>query len=604
MSEPFRIVVVGGGMAGLGAARVLEAARAEDPAVDWQLYEQDPRLGGKVHTVRRDGFVVEGGPDSAIIEKPWPITTAREVGIGDRFLDCNEDIRKSFVFTRGSLHELPEGIILMVPTRMVPFAMSRLMTWPGKVRMGLDLILPRGGAATAGPAGPVGSALDESLGDFVRRRLGREALQRIAEPIVAGIHAGDPEQMSVRATFPMFLDMEREHRSLILAMLKRRKARQKAAAARLAGAPGAAGGPGGAQGGARPAGPKSYFYSFKGGLQDLSDAVVASLPAERLHAGVGVKSMAECGAGCGARPGSGAYALELSDGTRLVADAVVLATPAWASGDLLRPVAPLAAADLSSIEYVTTATASVAFRRDQVGHDLKGFGFVVPRAEDRPVMATTWSSSKFDGRAPAGHVLLRSFLGRAGREAAAQLDDDEMAAVVRAELREIMGIIGGARVRRDLPLAARHAAVPGGPRRAGRAHRGRRRPGAGHRARRRRLPRHRHRRLPARGRGRRGARPRARPRPPRGRDPAAAAGPPRRRRPGGLTGARKATRGTSHARVVCVGSCLIPPAQVVVRFPRVQERVRECSRRVRDVVHGLRGDTGRGDLFRAASRFA
>ena len=190
----------------------------------------------------------------------------------------------------------------------------------------------------------------------------------------------------------------------------------------------------------RPPGPKSYFYSFKGGLQDLSDAIVASLPAGRLHGGTGVKTMTECAAGCGARAGSGAYALQLSDGTRVVADAVVLATPAWASGDLLRPVAPLAAADLSSIEYVTTATASVAFKADQVGHDLKGFGFVVPRAENRPVMATTWSSSKFDGRAPAGHVLLRSFLGRAGREAAAQLDDDEMAAVVRAELREIMGI--------------------------------------------------------------------------------------------------------------------------------------------------------------------
>ena len=432
--RPFRIVVVGGGMAGLGAARVLEAARAQDASVDWHLYEQDPRFGGKVQTVRRDGFVVEGGPDSAIIEKPWPITTAREVGIGDRFLDCNEDIRKSFVFTRGRLHELPEGIILMVPTRMVPFAMSRLMTWPGKVRMGLDLILPRGGAATAGPSGgAVGSAMDESLGDFVRRRLGREALQRIAEPIVAGIHAGDPEQMSVRATFPMFLDMELEYRSLILAMLRRRKARQKAAAARTGGgAPGAAG--------SRPPGPKSYFYSFKTGLQDLSDAIVASLPADRLHAGAGVTTMTECGAGCGARAGSGAYALQLSDGTRVVADAVVLATPAWASGDLLRAVAPLAAADLSSIDYVSTATASIAFKADQVGHDLKGFGFVVPRAEDRPVMATTWSSSKFDGRAPEGRVLLRSFLGRAGREAAAQLDDAEMAAVVRAELRDIMGI--------------------------------------------------------------------------------------------------------------------------------------------------------------------
>ena len=431
----FRIAVIGGGMTGLGAARVLETARAQDPSVDWHLYEQDPRLGGKVHTVRRDGFVVEGGPDSAIIEKPWPITTAREVGIGDRFLDCNEDIRKSFVFTRGRLHELPEGIILMVPTRMVPFALSGLISWPGKVRMGMDLLLPRGGAATPGPAGAAGSALDESLGDFVRRRLGKEALARIAEPIVAGIHAGDPENMSVRATFPMFLDMELEYRSLIVAMLKRRKARQKAAAAR-----GGTGAPGSGQGGSRSSGPKSYFYSFRTGLQDLSDAVVASLPADRLHAGTGVKAMTTAGSSAGEEDGAAAYALELSDGTRVVADAVVLATPAWASGDLLRPVAPLAANDLSSIEYVTTATASVAFRRDQVGHDLKGFGFVVPRAEDRPVMATTWSSSKFDGRAPDGRVLLRSFLGRAGREAAAQLDDDEMGRVVRAELREIMGI--------------------------------------------------------------------------------------------------------------------------------------------------------------------
>ena len=169
--------------------------------------------------------------------------------------------------------------------------------------------------------------------------------------------------------------------------------------------------------------------------------MVASLPPERLHGGAAVRAMAPCGAGCGTSgAGSGAYALQLADGTRVVADAVVLATPAWASGDLLRAVAPLPAADLSSIEYVSTATASLAFRRDQVQHDLTGFGFVVPRAENRPVMATTWSSSKFPGRAPEGHVLLRSFLGRAGIEAAAQLDDDEMTKVVRAELREIMGI--------------------------------------------------------------------------------------------------------------------------------------------------------------------
>ena len=454
--RPLRVVVVGSGMAGLGAARLLEDARAGDASVDWHLYETDGRFGGKVHTVRRDGFVVEGGPDSAIIEKHWPITMARRLGIADRFENSNEAIRKSFVYARGGLHELPEGIILMVPTRIVPFAMSNLMSWPGKVRMGMDLVLPRGGAARAAAATADPTA-DESLGNFVRRRLGREALDRIAEPIVAGIHAGDPEQMSVRATFPMFLDMEKDHRSLILGMLKRRKARQKAAAAKdgapgrpgaaAPGAPGRPGAPGsaapGAPGGgaASPPGPRSYFYSFKGGLQDLSDAMVASLPAGRLHSGVTVTAMAPCGAGCGTSgAGSGAYALQLSDGSRVVADAVVLATPAWASGDLLRNVAPLPAADLSSIEYVSTATCSLAFRKDRVSHDLTGFGFVVPRAEQRPVMATTFSSSKFPGRAPEGHVLLRSFLGRAGIEAAAQLDDDEMVKVVRSEIREVLGI--------------------------------------------------------------------------------------------------------------------------------------------------------------------
>jgi oxygen-dependent protoporphyrinogen oxidase len=431
-------------MAGLGAARALEDARLAGGDVEWVLFEEETRFGGKVATRRRDGFVVEGGPDSAIIEKPWPIEMARRLDIGDRLLDSNEDIRKSFVFTRGRLHELPEGIILMVPTRLVPFAVSGLMSWPGKFRMGLDLVLPRGGVAVGDPH--AGATPDESLAAFVRRRLGREALERIAEPIVAGIHAGDPEQMSVQATFPMFLQMEREHRSLIVAMLQRRKARARAAAGRGRGTS-AGGGSGaravGASAGGEAAGlrrPVSYFYSFRTGLADLSDAMVASLPLDRLQGGVAVRSVTCSGAGCGQRAGTGRYVLDLADGRRELVDAVVLATPAWASGEVLRPVAPLAAAELASIPYVTTATVSAAFRRDRVTHPLRGFGYVTPRAEGRGVMATTWSSSKFRHRAPEGHVLLRSFVGRAGLEASAQLDDDELTALVRRELRDVLDI--------------------------------------------------------------------------------------------------------------------------------------------------------------------
>jgi oxygen-dependent protoporphyrinogen oxidase len=409
-------------MAGLGAARVLETARLAGSALDWLLIESEPRLGGKVRTVRREGFVIEGGPDSAIVEKPWPIEAARELGIGDRLLDSNEDIRKSFVYSRGRLHEFPEGIVLMVPTRIVPFALSSLISWPGKLRMGMDLVLPRGREVD-----------DESLGDFVRRRLGREALAKVAEPIVAGIHAGDPEQMSVRATFPMFHEMERRHRSLIVGMLQRRRAR----AAQTARAQGVAGG-----GGVATA-PRTYFYSFRTGLADLSDAIGASLPAERLRLGTAVRSLT---IGRPAPPAAGPaasgprYELALADGSRELVDAVVLAAPAFVAGALLQEVAPGAARELESIAYVSTATVSLTYRREQVAHPLRGFGVVVPRAESRDLMAVTWSSSKFAGRAPDGHVLVRGFLGRAGLEQAVQLDDEEMLAVVRRELADIMGI--------------------------------------------------------------------------------------------------------------------------------------------------------------------
>ena len=207
----YRVAVVGGGMAGLAAAYELESRRQAGAPLEWVLIERDDRLGGKVHTVREEGFVIEGGPDSFIIEKPWPIELARKVGVYDRLLNSNDEIRKSFIYSGGRLHELPEGLILMVPTRLVPFALSSLISWPGKLRMGLDLVLPRG------PGG------DESLGHFVRRRLGREALEKIAEPLVAGIHAGDPEQMSVQSTFPMFIDMEQKYRSLVLGMVMRRR---------------------------------------------------------------------------------------------------------------------------------------------------------------------------------------------------------------------------------------------------------------------------------------------------------------------------------------------------------------------------------------------
>jgi oxygen-dependent protoporphyrinogen oxidase len=436
-----RVAIIGGGMTGLGAARKLESLRAAGASFDWVLFERDDHFGGKVQTVRRDGYVIEGGPDSAIIEKPWPITTARELGIEDRLLNSNEEIRKSYVYSGGRIHELPEGIVLMIPTRLVPFALSSLISWPGKIRMGMDLLLPRGPAQD-----------DESLGDFVRRRLGREALAKVAEPIVAGIHAGDPEQMSVRATFPMFHEMEQQYRSLIIGMLQRRRKRARLQAQALAAQSGGAG----VSLPAKPQPKRSYFYSFVTGLADLPDAMVASLPADNLRYGAAVSAIERRGApgaagGSSTAAGSAAvasvpggqdvgYVLTLADGSHEVCDAIVLAAPAWASGALLRVVAPRAAADLESIAYVSTATVSLAYRRDQIANMPSGFGVVVPRAEKRPLMAVTFSSSKFAHRAPADRILLRGFVGRAGAEEAAQLDDAEMVRVVRRELASMLGI--------------------------------------------------------------------------------------------------------------------------------------------------------------------
>jgi oxygen-dependent protoporphyrinogen oxidase len=471
------IAVIGGGMAGLGAAHALEtlrraaAAPAADPATaapfDWVLFERADYLGGKVRTERIDGFVIEGGPDSFIVEKPWPMELARAVGVYDRLLDSNEDIRKSYVFSGGRLHELPEGLILMVPTRLVPFALSSLISWRGKLRIGLDLLLPRGRGDE-----------DESLGVFVRRRLGREALAKVAEPIVAGIHAGDPEQMSVQATFPMFLEMERHYRSLIIGMIRRRRARARAARPRPAAdfpasAPIAASSAAssarssatsnatssavsGAPEGATSRRPRSYFLSFRTGLADLVDAVVADLPADHLRTGLAVDALTLEPAGvsgalrgqtleaAGTHGAAGGdhprYRLRLSDGTERVVDAVVLAGPAFAAGELLQEIDPSAAADLASIAYVSTATVSLAYRRADVARPLHGFGFVVPRAEERGIMAGTFSSLKFSGRAPADGVLVRAFVGRAGREETAGLPDDALVKLVRDELASIVGL--------------------------------------------------------------------------------------------------------------------------------------------------------------------
>jgi protoporphyrinogen/coproporphyrinogen III oxidase len=385
------IVVVGGGISGLATARALhEAGR------DVLLLESSSRYGGVIRTDTVDGFVIEGGPDSILAQKPEGLALCRAAGLGDRLIPTNPETRTIFVLRDGRLHRMPEGMMLAVPTRLGPFLRSGLFSWPGKLRMGLDLLLPRGPATS-----------DESIASLVRRRFGEEAVERLGEPLMAGIHAGDPERLSVRATFPRFVDLEARHRSLIRGMW---------ASARAA-----------------PPATGSAFYSLAGGLGELVEALVAGLPPAQRHCGAAVTSLTRREDG---------WAVGLEAGTSVSASAVVLATPAHVAARLLAPLSAEAAGLLQSIPFASSATVALGYRREDVAHALDGYGLLVPRGEGLRCTACTFVSTKFPGRAPEGRVLLRAFVGGTRDPDVLSLDDAGLIALVRREMGPVLGLRG------------------------------------------------------------------------------------------------------------------------------------------------------------------
>ena len=408
-----RVVVVGGGISGLAAAhRLLELqARSTDaePA-ELLLLEASDRLGGTVRTYRRGGFLIEGGPDSFISEKPEALELSKRLGIAGRIIETNERHRRSFVVRGGRLRPTPEGFQLLAPSRLLPFLTTDIFTWRGKARMALDLVLPRRRGANG--------CDDESLAAFVRRRLGREALERMAQPMVGGIYTADPEALSLRATMPRFLEMERRHRSLILAMWRAGHEREEAARH------------GRGASGAR----YSLFLSFDDGVQVLTDALAARLPREAIRLNTRVETLRVEPAG------TRRWLLRAGGGETFVADAVCLALPAYASARLLRDVDESLAGELEAIPYASTATVNLAYARADIPHPLDGFGFVVPFVERRPTLACTFSSVKFPSRAPAGRALLRAFVGGALQPEMFELDEGRMVEAVRRDLRDLLGV--------------------------------------------------------------------------------------------------------------------------------------------------------------------
>ncbi len=397
------VVVVGGGIAGLATAYYLQKMAAAD-AVSLQitLIERDARLGGKIVTAIEDGLVIEGGPDSFITQKPWALQLCRELGLSDRLVGTNDAQRAVYVWRRGRLRKMPDGMLLVVPTRFLPFVTSDVISWAGKLRMGLDLFIP-----------PRQDDADESLAAFIRRRLGQEALDVLAEPMMAGIHVSDAERLSLLATFPRYREIERQYGSLTRGMIAARRAQARALSASGNGH-----------------GRTTVFMTLQDGLQELVSAIEGALTATVIT-GLGVQAIARTADG---------YRLTLDDERALEADAIVLATPAYVSAALLRPLNPELADRLDAIRYVSTATVSLGFAAADLSHPINGFGFVVPRQEPTRLLACTWTSTKFTHRARPGTVLLRAFVGGPRREDLVTLDDEALIALVREELTRIMGI--------------------------------------------------------------------------------------------------------------------------------------------------------------------
>ena len=381
------VVVVGGGIAGLSAAYELRKR-----GLSFVVLERAARTGGVILSEEVGRFVVDGGPDALLTQKPEGIALCEELGIAGRLVPTKPP-RLAFIQRDGRLHPLPASSVLGIPTRLGPFVRTGLFSWPGKMRMGMEIAIPARKESS-----------DESIGSFMRRRFGNEAVTYLAEPLLAGIHAGDVDRLSIRALFPRFVETERTHGSLLRAFRR--------------------------QGPAKPS-PDGVFRSFPGGMSELVAAVTKALPAESIRLGAAAQ-----------RISSGPWTVEAADGTAYSGRAMIVTSPAYVTADLLREVDGELARLCGDIPYASSGTIALGFPRSAVAHPLNGSGFVVPRVEGNGILAASWLSSKWPHRAPDDHVLMRAFVGGARDPEALRKTDDELVAMALAALGPMLGISG------------------------------------------------------------------------------------------------------------------------------------------------------------------
>jgi oxygen-dependent protoporphyrinogen oxidase len=380
-----RIAIIGGGITGLTAAYALR-----NSGFQITLVERAPQLGGVIQTHVADGVVIEGGPDSFLAAKPAGFELLKELGLEDQVIASNDAQRVTYIVKHGKLTPMPDGLAMMVPTKMLPMAFTGILGWNTKVHMALEYFRK-----------PKPRAEDVSVAQFIREHYGQETVDYLAEPLLAGVYGGDPEQLSMRSTLGRFLDLESRYGSLTRGTLEERK---KAA---------------------HPAG--ALFRSLKGGMgqwiRALEQAIAGKV--EILHAEA--ESVTRVG---------DAYEIKLGD-AHLAAHAVVMATPAWQAARLLRPLDPDLAGELDAIPYNSSMTVALVYDRKQLKHPLKGFGFLVPKVERQMMAACTWVGTKFDHRAPKDKALLRCFVGG---HANFVHSDAGIVEQVQADLRRLMGV--------------------------------------------------------------------------------------------------------------------------------------------------------------------
>lgn len=410
IGKPDRIVIIGGGISGLSSAFYLQReAERQGRELEITIVDGAPALGGKINTLQRDGFVIEKGPDSFLARKLAIIDLAEELGITDELTTTNPGAKKTYILHQRKLFPMPAGLVLGVPTEIGPFVKTGLLSWGGKLRALMDLVLPVRKEQS-----------DESLGGFLERRVGNQVMRRIAEPLLAGIYAGDLKKLSLQATFPQFAASERKHGSLIRGMQHNRKV--SAAAGAL---------PAVAKGGT--------FLTFKGGLSSLVNALDKALSKVQRRLSTKVVEIKRCADQAVSSASEGArYEVVLDSGETLWADRIVMTAPAYNAAELLAPLTEVN--ELRAINYVSVANVVLAFDKATFGLDFDGSGFVVPRSEGLQITACTWTSNKWLHSSPDDKVLLRCYVGRSGDEESVRLPDAELIKAVRRDIEETMGI--------------------------------------------------------------------------------------------------------------------------------------------------------------------